>query len=386
MQLLSRLIGHAERVTSDPTRFRKLRRAVSGVALLLSACSSDSSPTGRGTDAGQQAETGGTTGNGGNGGSPKGTGGAGRGECIAPAPKLLAQTKLAATDLRVVGSDLYLLDDTATGHASNIRHVEADGSVDEVVYAAPAQDYGLQSLWVTETTAYFIEQDPAGDAALYRVALTGGTKTLVSTKKYASGSATIAGVDAASAYVITSTGGGNELRRVSLSDGSETVIAAHTGLAFKDPQIVGRDIWFMANSGLDGYFKAPLDASTSSAVQVSSETCRYQMSVTSAGVFCSSATGLWLMPLSGAPSSRVLELDGGVDVSRPDGDFVYLLPLATNDIRKALRKYPIAGGSPTDVACDRSTMKDLVFDATGVYWLETDASDTFKMDLFALAK
>jgi hypothetical protein len=145
-------------------------------------------------------------------------------------------------------------------------------------------------------------------------------------------------------------------------------------------------MWLLANDGLDGYYKVSLSGG-STPVQVSSEACAFEASVTAAGVFCSSALALMRMPLQGGAYTKVLELnDGPVDVSMPDGDYIYLVPKSTPQDRGTLRKFPVKGGTPTDISCGRGTMTVPAFDVNGVYWLEADAADPTKLNLYAASK
>ena len=77
--------------------------------------------------------------------------------------------------------------------------------------------------------------------------------------------------------------------------------------------------------------------------------------------------------------------DGPVDVSMPDGNFVYLAPKSTPTSRGVLRKYPVAGGTPTDISCDRATMTVPVFNDKGLYWLE-ETDDSSKMNVYSAPK
>jgi hypothetical protein len=122
-------------------------------------------------------------------------------------------------------------------------------------------------------------------------------------------------------------------------------------------------------------------------VRVSSEPCGQEAAVTSAGLYCSDALALDRMPLTGGGYTKVLDLsDGPVDVSMPDGDFIYLVPKSTPDNPGTLRKFPVKGGTPTDVSCNRGTMTVPVFDDDGVYWLEEDPTDSTKTNVYAASK
>jgi hypothetical protein len=145
-------------------------------------------------------------------------------------------------------------------------------------------------------------------------------------------------------------------------------------------------MWFLANDGLDGYYKLSLSTPGAAPVQVSPEPCALEASVTSAGVYCSDALALNRMPLAGGQYTKVLDLpDGPVDVSMPDGTFIYLVPKSTPDNPGTLRKFPVAGGTPTDVSCGRGAMTVPVFDDNGVYWFEDDPKD-MKTKVYAASK
>lgn len=327
---------------------------------------------------------------GGDGGVPAtSTGGAG-GEstastsCNAPAPVLRVAATAQANHLVASKTDLYFIDMPPLTTSTQIRHIGGDGQDDGAIYGSP-EGSTLLGLWAAADTMYFVESTPQGEAALYRVPYAGGDKTKLS-KDYSSGSAEIGGADANAAYVALSGADNYELHRVAADGSGETTIASLPGLAFRDMQIFGSDMWFLANDGLDGYYEVPL-SDGSAPRQISPEPCQFEASVTSAGVYCSDALSLTRMPLAGGDYTKVMDLpEGGVDVSRPDGDFVYLTPKSTPDHPGALRKFPVAGGTTKDIACGRGTMTIPVFNDGGIYWLEADATDSSKMNVYAAAK
>ncbi|HVW29669.1 MAG TPA: DUF5050 domain-containing protein [Polyangiaceae bacterium] len=327
---------------------------------------------------------------GGDGGVPSTSPGGAGGEspastsCNAPAPVLRVSATALASHLVAAKEDLYFIDMPPMTTSTQIRHVGGDGQDDGAIYASP-EGSTLLSVWAAADTMYFVESTPQGEAALYRVPYAGGDKTKLS-KDYSSGSAEIGGADANYVYVAVSQDGNYELRRVAADGSGETVIASLPGLAFRDMQIFGSDMWFLANDGLDGYYKVPLSGGAAP-MQISPEPCQFEASVTSAGVYCSDALSLTRMPLTGGDYTKVMDLpDGGVDVSPPDGDFVYLTPKSTPDHPGVLRKFPVAGGTTKDLACGRGTMTIPVFNDGGIYWLEADATDSSKMNLYAAAK
>lgn len=297
------------------------------------------------------------------------------GACNAKPPKVLATTGTQAQHLFASGTDLYFIEVPDGANTMSIMHVKDDGSGAGMVYTSPDYGYGILSLWVTSDTIFFVESNQQGQAALYRMPRSGGDKVKLS-KDYGQDIADIGGVDANAVYIAVPTDTGNDLRRIPMSGGSETVVATVKGLALKDMQVVGSDMWFLANDGLDGYYKVSLSMAGASPTQVSMEPCALEAAVTSAGVYCSDALALNRMPLTGGPYAKVLDLPGGpVDVSMPDGDFIYLVPKSTPDAPGTLRKFPVAGGMPADVSCNRGTMTVPVFDDNGVYWFEEDPKD-----------
>jgi hypothetical protein len=352
-------------------------------ALHVAACGSDSSPAAT-PGAGGQSGSGGVGGNGATAGSTS-SGGAAAVACKAPAPKVLATATLQAEQLFATASDLYLLDATESSPYVGIRHMKDDGTGDSVIYTSP--DGGsVQSLWVTTDTIYFVERSASGASNLFSTSLSGGAKTQITKKDFASGGADIGGVANGAVFVSTSATDTHQLQRITVQDGTKTVIADQKGLAFRSMQIVGSDFWFLSNTGLDGYFKTPLAATGPSAKQVGTDSCTFEAAVTSAGAYCSGATWLSRMPLTGGSFMHVWELqDGPVDVSLPDGNFVYLVPKSTTTSRGVLLKYPVAGGTPTDLSCGRSTMTIPVFNGKGLYWLE-EADDSSKTNIYTTPK
>jgi hypothetical protein len=308
------------------------------------------------------------------------------GLCNAPAPKVLASGHTLVHDLFASGPDLYFIEIPDGGSATVIRHVKDDGTDEGMVYASPEYPYEVQSIWATSDAIYFVEADSQGNAAAFRIPRGGGDKVKLS-KDYSAGSAEIGGVDSSAVYVSMAVDGNYELHRVPISGGSETVVASLKGLAFRDMQIMGSDMWFLANDGLDGYYKVSLSMPGAAPVQVSPEPCSLEAAVTSAGVYCSDALALNRMPLGGGDYTKVLDLpEGPVDVSTPDGDVIYLVPKSTPDNPGTLRKFPVVGGKPTDISCGRGTMTIPVFDDNGVYWLEEDTTDSTKTNVYAASK
>jgi hypothetical protein len=354
-------------------------------ALQVAACGSDSAPPATPDGGAGQSGSGGGGGNGAAGSTS--SGGAASGACKAPAPKIVTTVTLQGEQLFAAGSDLYLLDASETSPYLSIWHVKDDGTGKGKIYSPP-EGGAVQSFWVDADTIYFVERTDTGLSALYRSALTGTGKTRISKTAdgFKTGGADIAGVANGAVFVSVGASDTHQLRRIAVQDGTETVIADQKGLTFKDIQIVGSDMWYLANQGLDGYFKTPLTATGPSGKQVGTEACTFEASVTSAGAYCADAIYLSRMPLTGSTFMKVWNLpDGPVDVSMPDGNFVYLTPKSTPDSRGVLRKYPVAGGNPTDISCDRSTMTVPVFNDKGVYWLE-ETEDASKLNVYSTPK
>lgn len=358
-------------------------------ALQLAACGSDNAglapSMGTGGAGGSPSAAGGTGGDSSSSPGPS-SGGASQGACKAPAAKVIAKAGAAAAHLTASGSDLYFID-TSDTFVTSIRHIKDDGTSDGNVYTSPEYESNVLDIVVSGDTIYFAERNPSGFVHLYRIPRSGGSKVQITKGEgEASGSADLGGATSDTVFLSAPTDTGHQIRRVSVNDGTETVIAEHKGLVFKDIQILGSDIWFLANEGLDGYFKVPVTATTSSAVQVGTGACPFEAAVTPMGAFCSGAVALQRMPLTGGDFADVWDLPNGVvDVSRPDGNFIYLVP-KSNDNTGTLRKYPIAGGNATDVSCNRGQMTVPVFNDRAILWFEFDPQDDSKTDLYSAPK
>lgn len=355
-------------------------------ALLLAVCSACASDPGGGDqDNGPAGGDGSGSGGAGRGGSAgtsgesSGGGEAGRGCAAANTPERLVDIHRLAGDLRVTRAGVFFLSAPMSAlNRSQVRRLAENGTEDEIVYTATMG--ALTSLAVDETHLYVLERD-----VLVKAPITGGAPELVSAEDRSyDWNAMIVGVDAESVYMFTSEDA-NRLVRVSFADGSETTMAEHEGLAFHDIRIFDGHIWYKPNQGLDGVYKTPLDAADpSEAARVGMFTCvPFQMSVTPEGVFCSGAVEVRRYDLNGENPSAVWTLiGGGVDVSPPDSDTVYLVSAAGLP-GSVLRALPIHGGAAADIACDRHTIREIGFDADNVFWIESQDEQSA---LYQLAK
>ena len=377
---------------SDTVHSKSLGVAICLLALLAVACGSDGSSKGdeiaAGGNAGADDGVGGGTGavSAGTGGGTGGTGGS-SGVCRAERTPVLLGTVNALTDeFTVHGDDVFVVDSGTpeNGAPDRIRRLALDGSADEIVHVAELEllDFLGFSLALDDTYIYY-----AHAPGLMRVPQAGGEAEQVSLPGTDLNIAdTILAADGEFAYMSRDQ---DSLLRISVEDGSETVLAEHDETLY-DLQVFDGYIWYkLGFLAAGGIYNTPLAADgPSERAQVSTAPCAvYRMSVTEQGIVCSDNFSLLRYGFDAEEPTVLLEESGGVHASAPDGDKLYLYPAeATTD--RTIYAIPSAGGDRVPVACAEDAILKLSFNDDYIVWLEiaVESVDTETLSLYTVAK
>ncbi len=354
-----------------------------GLSLLLStvACGSENSESpGEAASGGAGAEN---EGNGGTGGSD-----ASSETCKAEQEPVLLATLNGLTDEFTVHGDSVFVVDSATpdnGVADRIRRLALDGSEDEIVHIVEVTlfDFLHFSLALDDTYVYY-----AHAPGVMRVPQTGGEAEQVSLAETDFSAAdTILHADGEFVYTTQDL---VSLLRISVEDGSETILAEHDDRLY-DPQVFDRHIWYRVGFLPGGVYNTPLAANDASeAMQSSTAPCSlYRMSVTDDGIICSNAFSLVRYGLDDEERTTLLEFDesGGLHASAPDGERIYLYPLEGASDR-TIYALPSAGGNPVPITCAKDTVLKLSFNEDTLVWLELaiESVDTETISLYTARK
>jgi hypothetical protein len=282
------------------------------------------------------------------------------------------------------------------GRTASIRRAGKDGSGDTVLYAAP-KGKRVVDLHADTTTVYFLlsETLPGGSlkAFLYSLPKAGGTPTRIS-------ASAAKGYDSFTAQVFASQGGSlfvsssdakQRIYRVSIADGTETLVTEREGLINTNLQLFKDEIWFTGSQGVDGIFKVPAAGAMTPPVRVGMLNCgTLRVVATDTVILCGDPLGIRSLSLDGENPRKILDLidDKSLAAANPslaDGNNYYAVPVASAKVGRPLRRQPIAGGAVTVVACDRRAMRDFSVGATDLFWIETrndgmaDKTSIFKM-------
>lgn len=295
-------------------------------------------------------------------------------KCSAPTPRTVVDTNGSTRKLQGADDGVYFLDvGPGAVYPNVLRHVTDDGS-DEVLYTSPEFDsisrqYSLQDLAVDAESVFFLESNPAESGTfLLRIPRAGGEATRVSEIGF-DALAELIGVDETAAYVYSD----HTIRRVTLDDGAQTVIADSPTAA--SMQLFDGAIWYNAfdpnDEGKSGVYRIPVDASGPSAELVGNFGGLAAIGVTSDGIFTSGVRTLQRYGLDGSGPTTVWNPPVGlVDVvTPPDGDFVYLVPYGGPE-NSTIWKLPTAGGTPSVVTCERFGTASVTFGSQSIYWVE----------------
>ena len=354
---------------------RALGLAVLGLGSMLVGCTEpDDRPVGSvdgGVDADRPADSGGP-------GDTAAT------ACTATAAPVEVVRGMDLRALNLAGDELVFIEQQGTGLAAPtaIRRVRKDGSGAALVHAAPAMGR-VSDVVVAGADAYFLQSTSAGGNLLvHRVPLAGGAAVRVSAPTSVGFDPILTNLfaaDATSLYLTTMISGNGRLYRMTIADGTLTVIAEHAG-ALAYPQVVGDDVWFGPRQNLDGFYKAPKSATAPSGARVGTGTCggpQLGLLVGTGGIFCGGAFTITRHDLQGENRTKILDIleeDAQSNVIAPaatDGAFVYAVGLTSPRVGRPLRKVAVSGGPVTHVACDRRLIEQLLVGPTELFWLET---------------
>jgi hypothetical protein len=304
--------------------------------------------------------------------------------CAAPTAEALLDD-VAVRSLQVAGDQLVFVDDkggVADGRAMTgaILRLDRNGGEPTTLYEAPIS-MSVMNLVVGGDTVYFLLSewvDYEHLAFLYAVPLAGGGAVRVSGTESPGFDwlfGRVFAVDDEFAYVVDARSN-QTLLRVSLTDGSETVIAAHDGLAITQAQKLGDTIWYTPSQGIDGIWRVPVDAEdASAAVRVGTGLCTVRMIATDKGIYCGQLLRLDKYDLDGESYATVLDLrdedPGAIGPSEPYGSTLYVYPLASPTEGRPLRRLDTRTDETEIVGCDLRSVRNLTVGEDDVYWVET---------------
>ncbi|HEX7666547.1 MAG TPA: hypothetical protein VF407_18600, partial [Polyangiaceae bacterium] len=323
--------------------FRLSAASLLSLSLALAACSGgdDSSNPGGGTP------DGGPTGDGG-GGTTDGGGPSGA-SCSSSATPTIIADPFNGVSPSLEGSDVYYIDPTQGTDLGGIKtgllhHVKTDGTGDETILT-PARP--ISAATVQGDSIFYFQSEPddgTGNSPthLYKMPRTGGAGTQVSTydfmgltdetqidlptTEYRIGVFAVQGTDAFLNEM-------NAISRVSLTDGTRTVIAGDASTRVFYPALMGSNIVYTSldsASAANALYTVPISATSPSGTRVGTQTCGSTTSAWAAswtgGWMCGRLYGLDAIDATGANKTSFLDTkptDTFVNPSAIDGTTFY---------------------------------------------------------------
>ncbi len=310
--------------------------------------------------------------------------------------------------LSVVDQDVYYIDPNDNAGLGALHHVGLDGTGNGIVVNPSPSTLLYGATAVGEDILYFEEDDPSGSAIhLYRTSRsTGGAGVQVGTGTFSGFGVNIlgggyagieagqsAGVFAASATEIY-VNDQSEISRVSLADGSKTVIATLAGAGgIKWPALVGATVFY--KDGLGAIYSTPANATAPSGAVLGTQTCgsgnTLWMASYAGGFLCGASFGLDSIDATGTTKTHVIytltdKTPLQFNPSSVDGTTYYALPsLAAAD--GALYRMDTTSTSRVALSCAVRSVIDYHLTATDLVFVElrSDASSV-SLDLKRLTR
>ncbi len=264
-----------------------------------------------------------------------------------------------------------------TSKAGALKQKNIDGSGETTLYAAPASKTVLSYL-ATADEIYLLQAEGVSPAAavLYTMPSTGGTPTPVhTTQTFDALLAYPFAADGDNLFVFSPqlSGSHMQIHRVSISTGTDVVIADKDTLVFIGNQLKDGKVWFAAGQGGGGVFNVDSNASApSSAAALTSDTCNHLL-VGSTFFLCTSGdtnrydssgtkVGQFQLPGSNNPAAVLL-----------DGDTAYSIP-RLNAAPYEIHSVSVSTGHSMLAACGRGFVSSITYDATNLVWKENGPS------------
>lgn len=361
-------------------------------SVVLGACSGGSTPSGGSGGLGGGAPNGGTGGAGGHVGSG-GTAGSGghagsSGACVATGVANTVIASFTGYSLSVVGQDAYYVDPGANEGRGNIRHVMLDGTGDAVIVDSPTGIvFGVTAMG--SNLFYFLADDAEAVHMFQSPRATGGVGTQVGTARFdgfsinilGGGLAGIMGGQTLGVFAQSGTdvfvSDGAEISRVSLVDGTTTVIAMGGPLW---PALVGDTVFYKDATGV--LYSVAAAATTASATPLGTATCgsgrTMWMSSYTGGFLCGESFGIDKIDPTGTTKSHVIYtlMDKNPTQFNPtqvDGTTYYALPKDSSKLFP-IYKMDVATAALTPLVCAVGLVIDYELTPTDLVYIEVNST------------
>lgn len=328
--------------------------------ILIAACSGGSGGNG-GT-----SSDGGTSdgGNGGDGGGGGGDGGGGGGSCSSTAHATMIADPFVGLAPSLDGSDVYYIDptqgpDTGGGILTGvISHIKTDGTGGETIFTPTTRPIFAATVQGANVYFFQLEADTGSGSPmhLYSIPRAGGTATQVSTYDFSAVNleTTIEAPTAEYRIGIFASQGTDvfmdevtAISRISLTDGTRTVIADGSSAQIFYPTLIGTNILY---TGLDGatasndLYSVPISATTASGTKIGTQSCgsttSQWASPWSGGWICGRVFGLDAVDATGANKTSFYDTKPTDSVYNPspiDGTTFYAFGNGSGDTNNPIR-------------------------------------------------
>ena len=343
--------------------FRASTASLFAFAIAIAACSG----SGSGTSSGSNSD-GGTSDGGGNS-----DGGGTSGSCSSSVHPTILADPFVGISPSLDGTDVFYIDptqgtDLGCIKTGLIRHMHTDATGDETIFT-PTRPVSAAS--VQGTVVFFFQLEADSTMHLYSVPRAGGTATQVSTYDFSSvnlgttidlptaeyriGIFAVQGTDA---FMNEATA----VSRISLTDGTRTVIADGSTQQIFYPSLIGSNIVYTALDGTGGdLYSVPTSATSPSGVRVGTQTCgsttAQWASAWSGGWICGRIWGLDAVDATGANKTSFYDtkpIDSTYNPSPIDGTTFYAFGDGTGSpdpVRPLLKMDTGTPNSGTTVLC-----------------------------------
>lgn len=377
------------------------------LALFFAACSGSSD----GTSGGSTAD-GGTTSDGGTSdAAPSGA------HCSSSAQPAIVADPFNGLSPSLDGSDIYYVDPTLGADLGGIKtgliqHIHTDGTGSETIFT-PTRPVSAATVQGTDIFFFQLEADDGtgnSPTHLYRVPRTGGSATMVSTydfgainleatidlptAEYRIGVFAVQGTDA---FVDEVTA----ISRISLTDGTRTVIADGSTYQIFYPTLAGSNIVYTAvdsTASGNALYTVPTSATSASGVRVGTQTCGSTASAWAAswsgGWVCGRVFGLDAVDATGANKTSFYDtkpVDSSFNPSAVDGTTFYAFGDGTGDdadpVRPLLKMDTQTPNAGTTVLClDGGAKWNARVSTTDLIWEQFESTGSSVRTLRRIAR
>ena len=346
-------------------------------------------------------------------GASNSDGGGTSGSCSSSAQPTILADPFVGISPSLDGTDVFYIDPTQGTDLGGIktgliRHMHTDGTGDETIYT-PTRPVFAASVVPGTSDIYYFQLESDSTMHLYKVARTGGTATQVSTYDFSSvnlettidlptaeyriGIFAVQGTDA---FMDEATA----ITRISLTDGTRTVIADGSTQQIFYPSLIGSNIVYTALDGAtaaNDLYTVPTSASTPSGTRVGTQTCgsttAQWASAWSGGWICGRIWGLDAVDGAGANKTSFYDtkpVDSTYNPSPIDGTTFYAFGDGTGSpdpVRPLLKMDTGTPNSGTTVLClDGGAKWNARISSSDLIWEQFESSGSSVRTLRRIAR